>query len=1649
MEKATAPAVPPPPMPVTSDPVPADPAPAVGAPRTDPAAPGPAASRPPPAWATAWAAFLLHLGLSTFFTWPLLGLLFTGADATSGTMVEDRDQNLWNLWWVKDALLTQHTNPLFTDVIYWPAGVSLQFHTLNLFNGLVSLPFQAFLPLPTVYNGIVFFSFVLTGWGTWLLLRYVLLRRPGGVRPSPGSIAAAAAVGSSVFAYSAYHLATQRGLLQLISLEWFPFYVLFLLRAVHERPAQPRGREAGRWLARVVLPAAGFLLLVALVDWYYVMYALLFTAFYALYLLGRALRARPRLPWRRVVPGLLHWDRGAPLAGPILAVALFLIVVSPWLISMVAEIQTADYMRPGAVEPVADSADLLTFFIPPRFQQLWGSLSAFRLNWPFGGNQYEVYLGYVALALAGVGLAGAWRGRPGTRAPQLPPRGFWLVAGLAFWWLALGPVLQVGGVQLAGVPMLYGLLERIPGANISRSPDRFTMPLTLCLAVLAAYGIQRLSRQGRPWRRRNPAVLGVAVLALLGVELWPIPYPQLPAPIPAYYQTLGQDPADYAILELPREDSYWQGAFRMYFQTAHHKRIFYGYISREYYHPFLFSTPGFLELEQPDGLGDLFADGPAEWRSALALYDTRYVVLYKAGWRPQPPPDQTAAYRAAIAQVLGTDAVAHPVHSDADLDVYAVPAPAAPVPFLSLGTGWDAREATPAEAHRWMGQAATLRLDSPRAFHGQLVFQAEALGPPRTLTVRRDGGAPVTLTIDGAPHTYQVDLGDVPAGVSMLSLNSPEPLLTPKELGMSADSRSLGISFSQVRLEFGAMKPTLPRPRPRLPAWPARRTTPPATPPPLAPAPGATRALPNWLMTRPRQRSPGAWLQHPALWSRYTLGLVAVLGLGLLLRLPALWALPFDTPAGPQATTAAFVRGLAAHGGSLKAGLPWNGPMPTAPTAGLPLYAWIAALFSAVAGAQPWIGRAVSVLAALLATALLFVVVRRLAGGRAALYAALFLTVVPPGLYYGRAYLPDALGWAAAAGALGATLRWRDSVLAERPHANRWGGFAAGVAGLAMLIAPANVALLPALVYLAWPRRRPLPAVPPPGSNGAIDPSRPVIGAFSAYGVQNPRRAGRDAELLAYGFAAVALAPLLLWTALTHMTDITTPLATGYGAGGLGGALDTLRTGAFYSLLAGRLVNSTLTLVGFLLLLAGIGRPARQPWPWALHLWALGGLLVVLVSANRLAADDSTLTPWLPALAALVGLGANWLAALPAMITAVLQGQEDTEADLDMDRVDGLPSDEPDPVAVADTGRPVRGAVRRTARAPSAVGQRAAWPGRRTLLLRLGNALVILLIVLVFVGGLDALFRRYAIAPLSQTYAAVGAGVLTTDPGKAKGRMVVAGPGAPEIFYTTGLNGWALPEEQFTRPALDQAKADGASMLVSADPDWLGHLDSYPGLRASFEVALLDNRFVVFDLGRVPAATDSSYFLETGHTLRGGFRGFWEQHGGVGQFGFPITEERQEANPDDGVQRTVQYFERALFELHPDQSNSAYLVQLAPIGRWLLQQHAKDAAARGGQLAGLDPVPPAPDTPTYHFFPESGHSVKGEFLKYWQSHGGVPLLGYPVSEELNEVSPADGKVHIVQYFERARLEWHQEFAGTDQQVQMGLVGREWYALTHP
>lgn len=80
------------------------------------------------------------------------------------------------------------------------------------------------------------------------------------------------------------------------------------------------------------------------------------------------------------------------------------------------------------------------------------------------------------------------------------------------------------------------------------------------------------------------------------------------------------------------------------------------------------------------------------------------------------------------------------------------------------------------------------------------------------------------------------------------------------------------------------------------------------------------------------------------------------------------------------------------------------------------------------------------------------------------------------------------------------------------------------------------------------------------------------------------------------------------------------------------------------------------------------------------------------------------------------------------------------------------------------------------------------------------------------------------------------------------------------------------------------------------------------------------------------------FFPQSGHTIRAPFLHFWQQHGGVATFGYPISEPFDEQNTSDGLVRTVQYFERARLELHPQQA-AEHQVQISDLGRRYLAAH--------------------------------------------------------------------------------------------------------------
>ena len=83
---------------------------------------------------------------------------------------------------------------------------------------------------------------------------------------------------------------------------------------------------------------------------------------------------------------------------------------------------------------------------------------------------------------------------------------------------------------------------------------------------------------------------------------------------------------------------------------------------------------------------------------------------------------------------------------------------------------------------------------------------------------------------------------------------------------------------------------------------------------------------------------------------------------------------------------------------------------------------------------------------------------------------------------------------------------------------------------------------------------------------------------------------------------------------------------------------------------------------------------------------------------------------------------------------------------------------------------------------------------------------------------------------------------------------------------------------------------------------------------------------------------------------------------------------------------------------------------------------------------------PAPLTPAPYttYFTETGHYLGGEFLDYYNaSPQASTLYGLPISEEFPQQFNS-GVILYVQYFERARMEWHPELP-EGQRVQLGAL----------
>ena len=679
-----------------------------------------------------------YLLLAALLTYPLV-LRFATHVPGDGS---DDPALVWNLWWVRHALIDLHSNPLLCDYMFYPLGIDLTFYTLTIINGFASVPLQPLIGLVSTNNVIVLASFVLSAYGAYLLVKHLL---PKGAHPAAPFIA------GLIYAFSSNRLIyASLGQFNILSTQWIPFFVLFLIKS----SSSPRS-------LRYPSLAAVFLLLSGYTEFTYASFLLVFTLLCLLYCLAA-------VGWRRNV----LFVRNLTIIGGLFVVGMSPILVRMWRVMAVE----GDFLVEGLGFANVFSADVLGFFVPSHLHPL---AELWRSSFDFSYLNF-VFVGYVVLGLAIYGAVRHLRDRG---------VGFWIVCTVIFALIALGPTLRING-QERELALPFDALAALPFFKGNRYPSRYSVILTLCWAVLAAYGLHSLTSRIRRQALRRSVVGILAGLVLF--EHLSVPLPLSDFRVPDVYAAIAEEPGDFSVLEFPLA---WRNGFRVtgtqdpvimfeqFYQTVHQKRLLGGNTSRNPEYKFQYFTEApvistIIALENGYEVERETWDMDRQLApEVLRLLGVRYVVVHT-----EVVPSALQEY---VEYVMGGERI----YRGEDIITYRVTHPSLDEEIfidlgsdearLHLGEGWSESGAE----HVWAQRTDSRLLVSLSREHQRMTLRVFAPEPGQSMGIVLNGRAVTSLELTGGWHEYEVLLPErlLRDGLNELHFRFPR-LLTANEI---------------------------------------------------------------------------------------------------------------------------------------------------------------------------------------------------------------------------------------------------------------------------------------------------------------------------------------------------------------------------------------------------------------------------------------------------------------------------------------------------------------------------------------------------------------------------------------------------------------------------------------------------------------------------------------------------------------------------------------------------------------------------------------------------------------------------------------------------------------------------------------------------
>ncbi len=672
-------------------------------------------------------ALYILLTLALTFPWVLhFGDAFPG----TATWAFDESTFVWNIWRFKHNLLDLQMSPLHTTDIFFPLGIDLVLYTYNFQNALLGLPILLGLNLTLASNFTILLAYVLSGYGTYLLIRYLLPDRAGGTATGH----AAAFIGGAVYAFMASRaIFAALGHYDIVSTEFIPFFALFFIKTLRE-PGWKNPVLAGVFAALSLLAEmifGVFLLFLGIIIFTF--------EFFTPFPNPSPSKGEGSIPSPL---GERVRERGKTTLRLLLLAFTAAILWSPVMVPILRAFAAGHFDLKGWGESLKLSADLVGWFTPTALHPLWDSDWVTRLRQvqegtaPFS-DVNTVFLGFGVLALAALGAVSYRR-----RAK------LWVTGAITFAIFTLGPVLQIRGRYLfpfdnlfreQGIPqdvtfpLPFAILHWLPIIRANRVPARFSVVLGLSLAVLAGFGAFKILRMFNvKFKRQNAKIINrhshvftfhvsrftlyLVAFILLTIALFDqisVPLPLTSAKVPGVYAQIGAENGDFSLMQLPLG---WRNSFGVfgaertqiqYYQTVHQKPMLGGNISRapafkfDYYRNIpLFRAIAQTELPQsnPAVDPDTLAKAAQQAGELMTLYNVRYLVVHDPIAGRKPYADTFTATRKLVFDLLPLDP--EPAFAGDGVAAYRVNQPPVPNPLRVEFGDWTG---APYRGEGWTG----------------------------------------------------------------------------------------------------------------------------------------------------------------------------------------------------------------------------------------------------------------------------------------------------------------------------------------------------------------------------------------------------------------------------------------------------------------------------------------------------------------------------------------------------------------------------------------------------------------------------------------------------------------------------------------------------------------------------------------------------------------------------------------------------------------------------------------------------------------------------------------------------------------------------------------------------------------------------------